>query len=220
MQLTNLKPQLPDKIFVTGIGTDVGKTVVSAILTQALQADYWKPIQAGGLSFTDTDFVRLMVNNPVSRFHHEAYRFNTAASPHYAAQQDGVEIALSELVLPLTDNRLIVEGAGGLMVPLNNKQTVIDFVQDAGLPVILVANNYLGSINHTLLSIAALKQYNIPLLGIIFNGEKYLDNAEIIQQLTDVNILGTVAQADTVDSYFIEREAEQMQLTMQMYFDI
>jgi dethiobiotin synthetase len=114
------------KIFVTGIGTDVGKTIVSAVLVEALQADYWKPIQAGDLDNSDTQKVQRLVTNTKSQFHKEAYRLNTPASPHYAAELDGIEISLNNIQLPQTTNQLIIEGAGGLMVPINQKgETII-----------------------------------------------------------------------------------------------
>jgi dethiobiotin synthetase len=159
------------KYFISGIGTDVGKTIVSAVFTEALEADYWKPIQAGDLHLSDTDKVKILVSNTKSVFHPERYRLNTPASPHYAAEVDGIEIALSDFSIPKTDNTLLIEGAGGLMVPLNSKETVVDLVKQLDLPLILVSRNYLGSINHTMLSIGLLKNKGIEIAGIIFNGE-------------------------------------------------
>ena len=162
------------KYFISGIGTDVGKTIVSAVLTEALEADYWKPIQAGDLHLSDTDKVKMLVSNTKSVFHSERYRLNTPASPHYAAEVDGIEIALSDFSIPKTDNTLLIEGAGGLMVPLNSKETVADLVKQLNIPLILVSRNYLGSINHTMLSIELLKHKGIEIAGIIFNGEPNL----------------------------------------------
>lgn len=215
-----MKPKLPQQIFVSGIGTDVGKTVVSAILVQALQADYWKPVQAGSLNFTDTDFVKSLVSNTATAFHKEQYALQTASSPHYAAKQEGVCIDVAAFIFPSTDNRLIVEGAGGLMVPLNEDHTVIDFIKHYELPVFLVANNYLGSINHTLLSIAALKQRNIPLLGIIFNGDTYLDNAEIIQQLSMVNYVCYVDKVNELTKEFVSAEALKLKQQLEAYYEL
>lgn len=157
--------------FVTGIDTDIGKTVVSAILVEALEADYWKPVQAGGLEFSDTHFVQQLVSNRTSRFFPEIYRLNTPASPHYAAEIDGIKIDTNRFQLPTTGNSLIIEGAGGLFVPLNDQTLIIDVIQKLYIPVILVAKFYLGSINHTLSSIDALQRRNIPIAGIVFNGE-------------------------------------------------
>ena len=161
----------PKKYFITGIGTNVGKTITSAIITEALQADYWKPVQAGDLENSDTNKVKSLISNPKTIFHPETYLLNTPASPHAAALIDGIEIAMDKFELPETNNHLIIEGAGGLMVPLNQQHLVIDLIEKMGAEVILVSQNYLGSINHTLLSIALLKARNIPVKGIIFNGD-------------------------------------------------
>lgn len=215
-----MKPNLPQQIFVSGIGTDVGKTVVSAVLTEALQADYWKPVQAGSLQFTDTDFVRSLVSNPQSVFHAEQYALQTAASPHYAAKQDGITIDINSFQFPSSVNRLLIEGAGGLMVPLNKQHTVIDFVKHYQLPVLLVANHYLGSINHTLLSIAALRQNNIPLLGIIFNGDSYLDNADIIQQLSMIECVLEVSKATELTKEFVSAEATKLRQQLLQHYEL
>ena len=138
------------KLIVAGIGTEIGKTVASAVLVEALQADYWKPIQSGGLEDSDTDTVRRLITNSTSYFHPEAYRLTQPLSPHAAAEIDGVTIELEKLTVPLTRNGLVIELAGGLMVPLNSNDLTIDWVQKLGLPVVLVSRNYLGSINHTL----------------------------------------------------------------------
>jgi dethiobiotin synthetase len=161
----------PQKYFITGIGTNVGKTIASAIVTEALQAHYWKPVQAGDLHQTDTHTVKALISNTKTVFYPETYRLNTPASPHAAAKIDGIEIKLSDFKLPPSPNNLVIEGAGGLMVPLNNTNLVIDLIAQLNVEVILVSQNYLGSINHTLLSIELLKSRNIPVKGIIFNGE-------------------------------------------------
>ncbi|TPE44413.1 dethiobiotin synthase [Pontibacter mangrovi] len=192
--------------FVTGIGTDVGKTVAAAILTEALQADYWKPVQAGGLDFTDTDTVKSLVSNERSVFHPEAYRLKMAASPHKAAAAEGVEIDVKGMKLPDTQNNLIVEGAGGLMVPLNKRYLVLDLVQQLGLEVILVSRNYLGSINHTLLTAEVLRYRKIPVAGIIFNGEENATSEDFIVKYTGLRRLPSIRQEadfckDTVAEY-------------------
>lgn len=171
-------------IFITGIGTDVGKTVVSAIIVEALKADYWKPIQAGDLDNSDTIKVKSLVSNPTSVFHREAYRLTQPFSPHKAADLDGIEIDLKKIKVPKTDNQLIIEGAGGLMVPLNNKYLVIDLIEKLNPDVILVSRNYLGSINHTLLSVEALLNRGINVSAIVFNGDadEYTEN--IIREQT------------------------------------
>ena len=159
------------QVFVSGIGTDVGKTVVSAILTEALQADYWKPIQSGDLDNSDTIKVKKLVTNNKSFFHPEAYRLPLPLSPHAAAAQAGIEIDINQINLPATENNLVIEGAGGLFVPLNDQVLMITLIKKLNIPVVLVSANYLGSINHTLLSVEVLQAREIPVAGIIFNGE-------------------------------------------------
>jgi dethiobiotin synthetase len=156
--------------FVTAIHTDSGKTLVSAILTQALQADYWKPVQAGRPR--DTDTVLSLVSNEVSVFHNEAYLLNASMSPHAAARLEHVYIHLSDILLPNTKNQtLVVEGAGGVLVPINDEHFMIDLAEKFKAETVLVANTYLGSINHTLLTAQELKRRNLPVKGIVFNGE-------------------------------------------------
>lgn len=157
-------------LFVTGIGTDIGKTIASAVLVEKLQADYWKPVQSGDLHNSDTIKVQKLVDNPVSVFHPEAYRLTQPFSPHKSADLDGITIDIEQIVLPQTNNQLIVEGAGGLMVPLNNRHLIIDLIEHLDTEVVLVSRNYLGSINHTLLSIDALINRGIAIKTIIFNG--------------------------------------------------
>ncbi|MCC9166320.1 dethiobiotin synthase [Pontibacter harenae] len=180
--------------FVTGIGTDVGKTVAAAILTEALQADYWKPVQAGGLDFTDTDTVKSLVSNEQSTFFPEAYRLKMAASPHKAAAAEGIEIDVHGIEIPQTKNNLIVEGAGGLMVPLNKRYLVLDLVQRLGLEVVLISRNYLGSINHTLLTAEVLRYRKIPVAGIIFNGEENASTEDFIIKYTGLHRLPSIRQ--------------------------
>ena len=169
-------------LFVTGIGTDVGKTVVSAILVEKLKADYWKPIQSGDLDNTDTMKVQALISNPISKFYPEAYRLTQPYSPHKSADLDGITIDLDHITLPQTDNQLIIEGAGGLMVPLNNQHFIIDLIQKFEAEVILVVKHYLGSINHTLLSLELLKQKKIKVKALIFNGDSDEYSEKIINQ--------------------------------------
>lgn len=165
---------MPNKtpLFVTGIGTDVGKTIVSAILVEKLKADYWKPIQSGDLDNSDTMKVQRLISNTVTRFHPEAYRLTQPYSPHKSADLDGVTIDLDQIRLPETENQLLIEGAGGLMVPLNDQHFVVDLIQKFDAEVVLVVRHYLGSINHTLLSLELLKQKKIKVRALIFNGER------------------------------------------------
>ena len=186
------------KYFVTGIGTGIGKTIVSAILTEMLKADYWKPIQAGELDNSDTMKVKSLVSNDQSFFHPETYALTEPFSPHKSAAIDGIEIDMQRFVAPKTNNNLIIEGAGGLMVPLNNQFLVIDLIKQLNAEVILVSQNYLGSINHTLLSIQTLKQYQIPIAGIIFNGDSNPNSEEYILNYTGLKLLGRIPKYDIV----------------------
>jgi len=176
-------------IFITGIGTEIGKTIVSAVLVEKLQADYWKPVQSGELNNSDTMIVKKLISNKKSVFHQEAYRLNQPFSPHYSAALDGIEIDLDKINLPQTENQLIIEGAGGLMVPLNEKVLMIDLIKKLDAEVVLVSKNYLGSINHTLLSIEILKNRNIPIKRLIFCGEHNQSSEHVIFKQTEIKIL-------------------------------
>lgn len=179
-------------LFITGIGTDIGKTVISAILVEKLKADYWKPIQSGDLENTDTDKVKRLISNTSSVFHEESYRLTQAFSPHKSADLDGLKIDLKSIDIPKTANTLIVEGAGGLMVPLNDEEYIIDLISVLNVDVILVVKHYLGSINHTLLSLEALTHRNIHIKGIIINGEEDSYSETAIRCFSNVRILGRV----------------------------
>ena len=195
------------KFIVAGIDTEIGKTVISSILVEALEADYWKPVQSGDLHNTDTDKVKALISNQKSVFHPEAYRLNAPMSPHAAAALDNVKIEKEHMQVPQTENHLIVELAGGLMVPLSSSYMNIDLVKELNLPVILVSKYYLGSINHTLLSIELLKQRQIPIAGIIFNGEENPDSKTVILAYTQVPLLGEVNQEKVIDQAFIKKYA-------------
>ncbi|MEN4760391.1 dethiobiotin synthase [Chryseobacterium sp. C39-AII1] len=167
------------KLFVTGIGTEVGKTVCSAVLTKYFNADYWKPVQSGDLDFSDSMKIKSWVGENTVCYP-ETYRFQLAASPHQSAKEQGITVNLNEFKLPQTQNNLIVEGAGGLMVPLNDTEFIIDLIEKLNIPVALVVRNYLGCINHTLLSILALNQRKIKLQYLILNGYFPFDTERII----------------------------------------
>jgi dethiobiotin synthetase len=188
----------PKRYFITGIGTDVGKTVASAILVEALEADYWKPIQSGATTDSDRRTVQSLITNTKSVFHPEVYSLTEPLSPHAAAELDGVEIDLDKIVVPQTENTLIIEGAGGLMVPLNYKGLmVVDLITYCKAEAILVSRNYLGSINHTLLSIEALINRNIPIKGIIFNGAENKATERVILD-TGIPMLGRINEEPAV----------------------
>ncbi|MDI9339644.1 MAG: dethiobiotin synthase [Sediminibacterium sp.] len=158
------------RYFITGIGTNVGKTVVSAVLTEALKADYWKPVQSGSTEGTDRQMVSALISNSETTCFNEAYCFEAPLSPNIAAQLENAEIEMGKIVVPETTNTLIIEGAGGILVPLNETTDVIDLALKTDAEVILVCSNYLGCINHSLLSIAYLEAKKIPFKGIILNG--------------------------------------------------
>ena len=192
------------RLFVTGIGTHVGKTVISAILTQKLQADYWKPIQAGDLNNTDSMKVSQWVDNTISTIHPEAYRLTQPMSPHAAAERDGININLKDIISAETTRNLIIEGAGGLMVPLNKNDLVVDMISHFQAEAVLVSRHYLGSINHTILSIEALRSRNIPITGIIFNGDDNRATESILKSVCAVPILGRIPDIDSLNQYSIK----------------
>lgn len=191
-------------LFVTGIGTGVGKTLVSAILVEKLQADYWKPIQAGDLLCSDTVTVKNLIANTRSVFHEESYRLTQPFSPHKAARLDGVSIDMASIILPKTDNHLIIEGAGGVLVPINQQFLMGDLIKKMGAEVVLVSQHYLGSINHTLLSIAWLAQQKIRIKGIIFNGNADEDTEQAILGFSKIPCLGRVVHMPTMNPHCIQ----------------
>lgn len=196
------------KIFVTGIGTDVGKTVASAIITEALEADYWKPIQAGDLGHSDSHKVKAQVSNSKTVFHPNAYALQTPASPHLAAEIDGITIDLKKITAPETGNHLVIEGAGGVLVPLNDTDCVIDLIQK-DYKVIIVSRHYLGSINHTLLTIEALQNRKIDVAGIIFSGDENQSTENIILKKSGVKCIGRIENEPYFDanvtSYYADK---------------
>jgi dethiobiotin synthetase len=194
--------------FITGIGTDVGKTIAAAILTEAFEADYWKPIQAGDLENSDTHKVRNLISNKKTVFHNNAFALNTPMSPHAAAKIDGVVVDLPKIVRPGTDNHLVIEGAGGLLVPVNERETIMDLIapQDR---VIVISRHYLGSINHTLLTLETLKSHGLNCFGIIFNGEKTPSSEEVILKMSGARFLGRIEPEPYFDSAVIREYAEE-----------
>ncbi len=198
------------KYIITGIGTEVGKTVVSAIVSEALRANYWKPVQAGDLDFSDSMKVDTWTENV--QVLEERFRLKTPMSPHAAAEIDGVQIDSLDFALPKVDP-LIVEGAGGLMVPLNqNGLTYLDVFQKFNLPVILVSRHYLGSINHTLMSVELLKQRNIPIKGIIFVGDEHPTTESIILKSTDLPMIIRIPMTEEVNKDFVQEQANRPEL--------
>ena len=193
--------------FVTAIHTDSGKTVVSAILAKALQADYWKPVQCG-ITPRDSETVVDLINNNHTIVHDEAYVFKTPASPHAAAELDNTTIKLDDIKLPLDiSDTLVIEGAGGIMVPLNSEHFIVDLIEKFDAEIILVSNNYLGSINHTILTINEIKRRNIKVKGIIFNGKRNLFTEEFILKYSGYNCLLKIEEEHIVDDNMINKYA-------------
>lgn len=192
--------------FITGISTDVGKTIASAIVTEALEADYWKPVQAGELDNCDTKKVKNLISNTKSKFYPNSYALQTPMSPHAAAEIDGTEINLKQIKAPKTTNHLVIEGAGGLLVPLNDTQTVFDLIKP-NYKVIVVSRHYLGSINHTLLTVNLLKANGFD-VAIIFSGDEHISTESIIKKMTQVPVIGRIEEEPYFDKNVIREYAE------------
>lgn len=203
------------RYFVTGIGTDVGKTVVSAVLVEALKADYWKPVQCGYPK--DSEVVASLVTGG-GKFHKEHYLLDEPASPHQAAFNQGIELQLSDIDPPDTSNHLVIEGAGGLMVPLNNRELVIDMAKKFSDRLILVASLYLGSINHSLLSIEVLKKRGIEIAGIIFNGKPNPHSESIILSYSGSRSLLHLPPDSNINPQNIQKWAQTLRKNIEENF--
>lgn len=208
-------------IFITGIGTDVGKTVAAAILTEALEADYWKPVQAGFDAGTDSTCIQSLISNSYTTIHPETYKLKLPASPHIAAREEGIKIELSEIEKDylkiinnkaiihhssLTGHHLIIEGAGGLIVPLNENEFVLDLIKKLKAKVILVSRNYLGSINHSLLTAQVCKAHDIDVLGWVFN-DHYMNYENEIVQWSGYKKLASLPFTNNVTAGFVKEQA-------------
>jgi dethiobiotin synthetase len=229
-------------LFVTGIGTGIGKTIVSAILTEALYADYWKPIQAGHAGGTDSDWIRDHISNPYSKIFPETYRLIMAASPHIAAREEAIRISVERIVddfNKITSNRsgpgdgaeqvsfikqsgksewLIVEGAGGLLVPLNEREFVSDLALKLQSEIILVSRNYLGSINHSLLTSAHCRNLGLPVLGWIFN-DQYLDYEAELTAWSGIRRIASIPFSHHPDKEFIKGQADLIREPLNQILD-
>lgn len=195
------------KIFVTGISTEVGKTIASSIITEALAADYWKPVQAGDLENTDSHKVASYISNTKTVIHPSSYELKTPMSPHAAADIEGVRIDRFHIKEPETNNHLVIEGAGGLLVPLNEEDTMFDIIMP-NYKVVVVSRHYLGSINHTLLTINWLKHkgYDVSLL---FSGDANPHTENIILQKTGVSLIGRIEEEPFFDKSIIKKYADK-----------
>jgi dethiobiotin synthetase len=205
-------------IFITGTGTDVGKTLVSAIVIEALQADYWKPVQAGFADGTDSLWIAGMISNKKTTIHPELYKLKMAASPHIAAKAENKKIVLKEIIrnLPVTKNKLIIEGAGGLMVPLNKKEFVLHLIKKLNAKVIIVSKNELGSINHSLLTAAVLKKEKMDVAGWIFN-EEYLHYEAEIEKWSGYPVIASVRHIHGITKEVIKAEAQKIKERLQKF---
>ena len=193
------------QFFVTGISTEVGKTIASAIITEALEADYWKPIQAGDLDNTDSHKIAALISNSKTVIHKSSYEFQTPMSPHAAAEIDGIQIDIKNIKQPLTDNHLVIEGAGGLLVPLNDDDTILDIIMPR-YKVIVVSRHYLGSINHTLLTMNWLKQKGYDVY-VLFSGDAHPSTESIILKKTGVLSIGRINDEKVFDKEVIKKYA-------------
>jgi dethiobiotin synthetase len=202
----------PNPILISATHTDAGKTLVSSVLVAGLKADYWKPIQAGTLPETDSQFVQRVLGIPSNRIHAEAYLLPYPESPHSSAAKAGVEIQLDHIRIPQTENQLVIEGAGGLLVPLTTKQTVLDLFASWQLPITLVVPLYLGAINHSLLSLEVLKARKIAVSGIIFNGTDSPAAKEAILEMSGAKNLGHIPQLEQVNEYTLLKAFEKLTL--------
>ena len=195
------------KIFITGISTDVGKTISAAIVVEALEADYWKPVQAGDLDHSDSHKIKAKISNKKTHIFENSYQFNTPASPHLAAEIDGIKIDLKQMVEPVTSNHLVIEGAGGIFVPLNDNDLIIDLIQP-DYKVIVVSRHYLGSINHTLLTVEAIRNRGFEVAGIIFSGSENKATESLILNKTGVKCIGRIDEEPYFDQNVILEYAD------------
>jgi dethiobiotin synthetase len=190
-----------EKLFITGTDTGIGKTVVSAMLTKGLGATYWKPVQSGLKEETDTEAVKRLTGLPSSHFKEETYRLTEPLSPHASAAIDGIEIEMDAFEIPdFNTKHLIIEGAGGVLVPLNDKNLIIDLMAQLDIPALVVARSGLGTLNHTLLTIEALRSRDISILGVIMNGPKNESNKKAIEKYGNVKVLAELENIERLDS--------------------
>ncbi|HVX51778.1 MAG TPA: dethiobiotin synthase [Chitinophagaceae bacterium] len=224
LQLNNVKKAAPvpgrqAPVFVTGIGTEIGKTLVSAIIVEALQANYWKPIQAGFEDGSDNHRVRRLITNTQSNYYDEVYKLKLPASPHIAAREENSNISIDNIVKSyqaIPPGLLVIEGAGGIMVPLNDNDFVIDLVERLNARVILVSRNYLGSINHSLVTAALCKQRKLDVAGWIFN-DQYLHYEEEIAAWSGYPRIASIPFTSQVNSTFVKEQAEMIKEPLRRY---
>jgi dethiobiotin synthetase len=222
-------------IIITGIGTGIGKTLVSGIITEALRADYWKPLQAGFEEGTDSEWIKNVISNTTSKIHSETYKLKLAASPHIAAREEGIRVDLSLIEMDFDkirnkksdigneklpageeftyNSRLVIEGAGGLLVPLNEKEFAVDLFKRLNAKIILVSRNYLGSINHSLLTAQVCKHHRLPVAGWIFN-DQYLDYENEIVQWSGFPKIASIPFCKNPGKEFVSQQAEMVRMAL------
>lgn len=198
------------RFFITGIGTGVGKTVVSAVLTEALKADYWKPVQCGIAEGTDKEKVESLISNSTSAFHKESYCFQEPVSPHLAAGLENIKIKMDGFLIPESGEHLIIEGAGGLLVPLNDDAFVIDLAREFEAEVILVVRSYLGCINHSLLSIDYLVKNDFPVKGIILIGNFDKAVRSVIINYSEIPVLAEMPELFEITKEVVLNQASKI----------
>ena len=186
----------PGRIFITGTDTGIGKSLVSAMLLAGLEGKYWKPVQSGLEDITDTEWVKKKTGLDDTHFYPETYRLKLPLSPHASARAGGVRIELSRFEIPQTGHgeTLIIEGAGGIMVPLNEKELMIDLIKKCNAPALIVARSGLGTINHTLLSISQLRGEGIDILGVVMNGPANRSNRDAIEHFGSVKVIAGIEE--------------------------
>lgn len=193
-------------LFITGIGTDVGKTVAAAVITKALEADYWKPAQCGDLNNSDSIKISKLTGLKTLP---EAYRLQAPMSPHAAAELEEIELSIEEIELPVSENTIVVEGAGGVMVPFNSKETYLDLMVKLNMPVVLVTRHYLGSINHTVLSWKVLKEAGLNIAAVVISGTPHESTESHFEAVMDVPFI-RINELEEVNSETITAEAERL----------
>jgi dethiobiotin synthase len=198
--------------FVTGTDTEVGKTLVSAWLLTQLDGSYWKPIQAGTVPTTDSATVQNLAELPVSRVLPEAYLLPEAIAPHESARRANIAMDMEKLKLPPHDGLVVVEGAGGLMVPIVDGAYMVDLADALDLPIILVARSTLGTINHTLLSVEAIRRRGLPLAGVVISGPETPHNRAAIERFGKVEVIAEIPQLETVNRDTLKAIAPELDL--------
>lgn len=199
-------------LIICGTDTDVGKTIISALIVQGLKATYWKPIQSGLADGGDTGRICQLLNLSSNRWIKESYKFKAPVSPHWAAEKEEIKIKTNNLELPKTSNFLVIETAGGVMVPLTRKFLQIEQIQLWNLPVLLVARSGLGTLNHTLLTLEALKNKGIEVLGLFLNGPSHEDNPKTLEQFGHVPVIGQLPLLSEVSKENLESQWKKQHL--------